>query len=88
MLMKELDGVMKNQRNTFKNLPEPSKLGGADRSGVTEGSAQEGTDCAVMLFTTSPCNIQATHGNDPYHLHLLRSTCKLSIISQRYLSTS
>lgn len=50
MLMKELDGGMKNQRKTFKNLPGPSKLGGADRSGVTEGSAQEGTDCVVDAF--------------------------------------
>lgn len=50
VLMKELDGDMKNQRKTFKDLPGPLKLGDADRLGVTEGSAQEGTDCVVDAF--------------------------------------
>ena len=46
----QLDGDMKNQRKTFKDLPGPLKLGGADRLRVTEGSAQERTDCVVDAF--------------------------------------
>ena len=83
--MKEAEGHLNNPRDIFGAKPGPSKLGGAECSGVPEGAAQEGTDYVVPAFHNKslPCTVQATHENNPYPLYLLTLTWKLSIISQR-----
>lgn len=84
--MKEAEGHLNNQRSTLGAKPGPSKLLGADCSGFTEGAALEERTVWWLLLTISPHRVQATHENDPYHLHLLTSTLKLSMISQQNLS--
>lgn len=48
--MKEAEEYLTSQRNTFGAVPGPSKMGGADYSGVAEESVQEGTDYVAPDF--------------------------------------